>query len=74
MSAKSNTPNLTSSTSFAETQSNNRGRSTSRHGKLSKASDEEMKPPPQDHAQNHKLEKPAIATKLSSRQKVSPST
>ena len=45
MSAKSSTPNPTSNPSLSETQSNNRGCSTARKRQLSKASDEEMKPP-----------------------------
>lgn len=45
MSAKSTIPNPTSYPSLSETQSNNRVRSTTRKRQLSKASDEEMKPP-----------------------------
>lgn len=59
MSAKSSTPNPTSNPSLSETQSNNRGCSTSRKRQLSKASDEEMKPPasrPRSQSQTRKTD------------------
>jgi hypothetical protein len=59
MSAKSSTPNPTSNPSLSETQSNNRGCSTSRKRQLSKASDEEMKPPasrPRSQSQTKKTD------------------